>query len=288
MKKNLTTVLILGLIIVSMIIAGCSASKSATSDIKSPASLVYKLSSPEGYNYRQTTVTDQYMEVEGQSVPISSKSVMTFSIRDIEPGQEEISFKVVLDSVNATVTSMMEDMANNSDVKGQSFMMSIKPNGKTGSLVGAEKIKIGTEMTGAGDMASSFAEIFPYFSKEMVTPGETWPSRDTSYIKTAMMNSTSVGTSDNTFTGYVTIGGRKCAQIETVVEGKRDARINAQGMDMIMSMPYKGTETILFDPEEGVIVKYDLSVTGSGFIEILSLGMEAGFSMNIKSTLELI
>ncbi|MFO7575073.1 MAG: hypothetical protein R6W67_07945 [Bacteroidales bacterium] len=287
MRKSLTPVSVSVFIIVSIMMAGCSTTKTATSDKQSPASLVYKLNSPEGYNYRQTTITDQLMEVEGQSVPVSSKTVMTFSISDIDPGQEEISFKVILDSMNVTVASMMEDMANNPDVKGQSFMMSIKPNGKTGSLVGAEKIKIGAEIAGAGDLASSFAEIFPYFNRELVTPGETWPSTDTSNIKTAMMNSNSVTRSNNTFTGYVTVEGRKCAQIETTVEGKRDASINSQGMDMLMSMPFKGNEKILFDTEEGVIVRYEVAIAGSGFIEILSLGMDAGFSMNIKSILEL-
>lgn len=288
MKKYMSLVSASVFIIVSIIFTGCSATKSASvSDKNAPASLVYKMNSPEGYTYRQTTVTDQYMEVEGQSIPVSSKTVMTFSIGDIESAKDEISFQVVLDSVNVSVTSMMEDMVSSPDVKGQSFTMSIKPDGKTGSLIGAEKIKIGTEMTGAGDLAASFAEIFPYFNKESVNPGETWPSTDTSYIKTAMMNSTSVTRSNNTFTGYVTFEGRRCAQIETTVEGKRDASINTQGMDMLMSMPFKGTETILFDPEEGIVVKYDVSVTGSGFIEILSIGMEAGFSMNIKSNLEL-
>jgi hypothetical protein len=52
-------------------------------------------------------------------------------------------------------------------------------------------------------------------------------------------------------------------------------------------MPFKGTETILFDPNEGIVVKYDISVTGSGVIEIVSLGMEAGFTMTIKGNLEL-
>jgi len=288
MKKYLSLVSASVIIIVSIIMSGCSATKPATvSDKQTPASLVYKMSSPEGYNYRQTTVTDQYMEVEGQSIPVSSKTVMTFSIGDIEPGQEEISFQVVLDSLNITVASMMEDMANNPDVMGKSFLMSIKPNGKTGSLIGAEKINIGAEIAGAGDLASSFAEIFPNFEKELVTPGETWTSTDTSYIKTAMMNSTSVTNSNNTFTGYVTLNGRKCAQIETTVEGKRDASMNTQGMDMLMSMPFKGNEKILFDAEEGVIVRYEVAIAGSGFIEILSIGMEAGFSMNMKSTLEL-
>ena len=155
MKKHLPVALTAVLIAVSLIMAGCSATKKAVSDNTSPASLVYKMSSTEGYRYRQTTLTDQFMEVEGQSVPVSSKTVMTFAIREIKPGKEEISFKVLLDSVSVTVASMMDDMVTNPDVKGQSFMMSIKPDGKTGSLIGAEKIKIGNDLTGAGDLAAS-------------------------------------------------------------------------------------------------------------------------------------
>ena len=286
MKKSPLFLVVMALV-VSILAAGCSATKSAKSDSKAPASLVYKMNSAEGYTYRQTTLTDQLMEVQGQSVPVSSKSIMVFSIGEIKPGEQEISFKVFLDSMNITVASMMEDMANNPDVKGKNFSMSIKPNGKTSSLIGADKIDIGTDITGASDLAASFAEIFPYFSKNEVVPGEIWPSIDTSHIKSAMMNTTSVSRSNNTFTGYVTHAGRRCAQIETTVEGKRDASINSQGMDMLMSMPFKGTETILFDPNEGIVVKYDISVTGSGVIEIVSLGMEAGFTMTIKGNLEL-
>ncbi len=287
MKKHLSLTLSIALIVASLLTTGCSATKKSVSDNKAPASLVYKMSAPQGYSYRQTAVTDQVIEMEGQSIPVSTKAVMTFSLNEIEAGKDEILFKVVLDSMNIILATMMDDMVTSPDVKGQSFSMSIKPNGKTGAMVGAEKIKVGNELAGAADLATSFAELFPSFTKTIVAPGETWQSSDTSYTKTLMMDSRSVTSSTNTFTGYVVHNGRNCARIATVVEGRREAKMNNQGMDMIMTMPFKGTETILFDPEEGVIVKHELAMTGSGFLEIVSLGMDAAFSMKMTTILEL-
>jgi len=56
---------------------------------------------------------------------------------------------------------------------------------------------------------------------------------------------------------------------------------------MMMSMPFKGTEKIWFDPAEGIVVRYESAISGNGQVEIIGMGMSIPVSATIKTTLEL-
>jgi hypothetical protein len=63
-------------------------------------------------------------------------------------------------------------------------------------------------------------------------------------------------------------------------------KMNSQGMDMLMSLVFKGTEAVWFDATEGVAVKYESSVMGNGDVEVVGMGMSIPLSMNMKTILE--
>lgn len=274
--------------IAAVFMTACSASKTATTAKSGAASLLYKMEAPAGYTYEQSSTTEQYMDVQGQSVAVSSKTLLGFKATNAGTGRDgNLDFDVVLDTGAVVVASMMEDMSTDLNLKGKSFRMVMKSNGENISLGEASNIEISAETAGVSDLGAMFTGMFPKFHRSDIQPGDTWPSVDTLVVKSSTVETTTIGRSNNTFTQFATINGRKCVQIDSEVAGTRVGKMNSQGMDMLMSFPYSGTETIFFDSEEGVVVKYESHVKGSGSVEIVGMGMTIPVDMDSKVTLEL-
>ncbi|MBE0676231.1 MAG: hypothetical protein IH591_16365 [Bacteroidales bacterium] len=287
MKKLLYSSVILLSSAVVLSVTGCSSAKSAKSTSADSPELIYKMSSPDGYSYIHTTTSDQTMDVQGQTVGVSTKTVLGFNTKNSESSSEAVSFDVVLDTAHISVASMMDDVISTPDIKGKSFRMSIKPGGKVISSGDASKITLASEVQGSGDLSTTFGELFPTFSVREATPGQVWNSTDTVKMKTTMVDGVTIVKAVNTHAGYVTLNGRRCSYITSVVEGTRDMKMNSQGMDMLMTLTFKGTESVWFDGVEGIAVKYESSVLGNGDVEVVGMGMSIPLSMNMKTVLEL-
>jgi hypothetical protein len=284
LSKTLIFTMLIGVVVAS----ACSGTKSASSASSGSASLEYRMSAPAGYSYQHTTITDQYMDIQGQSVEVSAKTIMEFKAQNINKIADGVNFDVIIDTAGMSVASMMENSVSDMNLKGKSFKMSIKPNGKPISYGEAANIEFGTASSGMSDLASMFAGIFPLLSKSQAKPGDVWTSTDTLTVKSKTNETVTIGTANYTLVGFETLNGRNCAHITSVMEGTRSSKMNSQGMDLIMSFPYKGTESIWFDATEGVIVKYDVEAKGDGIVEIVGMGMTIPVSMTTKSLLELI
>lgn len=245
------------------------------------------MASPSGYSYDLTQSSEQFMDMQGQSVTVSSTSLVGFKTANLKSEKGIIGFDVVIDTAAMSAVSMMESYNTDLNLKGKKFRMSIKPNGKVDSYGDASTIEFSAGSSGSSDVAALFADILPTFAKKDAKPDEIWASTDTSNINSKTSQVVSITKSTNTFVGFVTMDGRKCAQINTIVEGTRNAKMNNQGMDLTMSIPFKGTETIWFDTTEGVLVKYESSVKGDGTIELTSMAMTIPISMTATTLLEL-
>jgi len=274
----------------AVVAASCSTSKTAKSDPKQPVVLEYRFADGSEYSYAQTGTSEQYMDVQGQSVAVSTGSYMGFTMKNLKAVQQQFEFDVVMDSLSLNVASPMMDNAGSmgSEVKGRSFRMSLSNNGKPLSMGDASKIQVGNPMSGGGDLGATFSEIFPKLPLKEVSPGQTWAMSDTTEVKSSAMESTTISKGDYTFTGYETVSGRKCVLITGTAEGSRYGKMNTQGMDMVMTIPFKGTEKIWFDPSAGIVVKYESVMSGTGQIEVVGMGMTLDLSMSAKANLELL
>lgn len=276
--------------VIALIITGCSAPKTAKTKTPESVRLEYVFNGGKAHSYLQTAVTDQYMDVQGQSVSVSTNSYLKFGTGNFDSRPGLFEFDVVIDSLSVSVISpMMDNMgAMGSEANGKSFRMTINSGGKPMSLGNAASIQVGGSVTGGGDIGSTFHEMFPVLPLREVKAGESWTSADTISYKSGTMEMNTITKGNYTFTGFEVLNERTCAVVTGTIEGTRHAKMNTQGMDMLMSVPYKGTETIWFDPAEGIVVKYESSVSGSGQIEVIGMGMNLDVSTTIKGKLELI
>jgi hypothetical protein len=276
------------LLAIILVVSSCSASKTGTTDGSASATLEYRLTSPSGYKYLHTSNTDQYMDVQGQSVAVSAKTLMGFSTLKATAEGDLVKFEVVIDTAGMSVASSMENSVQDLNLKGKTFLLTLNQNGKPVSFGDAASIEFGAGTAGTSDLASMFGGMMPGFNRKEVKPGEIWSSTDTLSIKSKTGETVTISKGDHTFTEFVTINGRRCAQINSTISGTRSAKMNSQGMDLIMAFPFTGTESVWFDTTEGVVVKYESSVKGDGVVEIVGMGMTIPVSMTVKSLLELI
>lgn len=284
-RFNLPTSALLAIV---LMLSSCSATKTGKTDSSAMANLEYRLTAPSGYKYSHTSTSDQYMDVQGQSVAVSAKTLLGFSTLNAKTGNNQIEFEVVIDTAGMSVASSMENSIQDLNLKGKSFVLTLDKRGKPISYGDAVNIQFSTASAGASDLASMFGGLMPIFSRTEAKPGDTWSSSDTLAIKTKAGETVTISKGEHILTGYVTMNGRRCAQINSTIAGNRDAKMNSQGMDLIMAFPFTGTETVWFDTEEGVVVKYESSAKGDGVVEIVGMGMTIPVSMTVKTLLEMI
>jgi len=243
--------------------------------------------SNSGYSYNYKSDSEQFMEIQGQSIAMSTKSL--FGFRTVNKKMEGglIKFDVVIDTAGMNANSMMESFNTDLNLKGKQFTMSIKPGGKVVSYGQASEITFAAGSTGDSDLASAFGGVLPSFSKKEVSPGEIWGISDTTETKSRTLQTTTITTGTSTFIGFVALNNRRCAQITNTIKGTRSMKMNSQGMDLVVNIPFTGTETIWFDSSEGVLVKYESNTKGDGQVEISSMGMTIPVSMIATSSLDL-
>ena len=273
---------------VVLLFSACSATKSAKTGSSAAANLEYRMTSPSGYKYMHTSNTDQYMDVQGQAVAVSAKTLMGFRALNTKTDGNLVKIDVVIDTAGMSVASSMENSVQDLKLNGKSFELIIDQKGKPVSYGDAVNIEFGTASAGTSDLASMFAGLIPVLSRSEAAPGDTWSSSDTIAVKSKTGETITISKGNHILTEYVTINGRRCAQINSTVTGNRNAKMNSQGMDLIMSFPFTGTETVWFDTNEGVVVKYESSVKGDGIVEIAGMGMTIPVSMTTKSLLEIV
>jgi len=276
-------------IAIALVMSACSSTKTAKSPEASAnsSSLEYKMATTNGYSYSYESGTEQYMDIQGQAVSVSSTTVVGFHTANLKNENGLLMFDVVIDTAGIKATSMMENIDTDLKLKGKSFVMSVKPTGKVISYGEAANIEFSAGTGGESDLSSMFTGVLPVLTKKDAKPGDIWISIDTTETKSRTNQFTTISTGTYTFLNFVTLNGRNCAQISSMVEGTRKGTIVSQGMDLLMYFPFKGTETIWFDLIEGVVVKYDSSIKGNGEIEVSGMDMVIPVSMTASSTLEL-
>ncbi len=235
---------------------------------KSDKLLVYKY--PETpVKYLSTSKVIQTMDVNGQSMTNNVNSVVGCTVKSVGQSENNLKLQITIDTLGQTIeTPMGTSGGAASGVIGKAFSMILSPSGREIDVTEAGEIKYSIEGSDANDLAQTFSNFFPDIPDKPVRKGETWNSSDS---VTSTSGSTMIRmkvTSQNTFAGYEKSGNRKFAKITSRLSGTREMKTQAQGMDVNMSGPFKGTLEIYFDNEAGYFVKQVLSTTMSGDIEI--------------------
>ena len=266
MSKRLIAIL---LVITLGLLAGCAAKQLVLVEKPKGVTLEYRM--PEGavLKYETTQSSDQTMQMMGMAVETSMSKSYMFSVAGKGEKGDGYDLEITIDSMDATIGTPQGDFpADVEPVIGQSFSMSISRLGKELDLSGAEEIQYGVGPQGARSIKPDFKTLFPDLPEAQVNIGDTWTTQDTIDVDESgieiVINSESV----NTFTGFETVAGMKCAKVTAAVTGTLKGAGEQQGAQVSFEGTLSGTETWYFAYEQGLFVQLSSDIFTKSTIDV--------------------
>jgi len=286
MKKTISNLPLLAIILVLLTTAGCS--KKLLSSTEKGSILEYKFTGDDSYKYKQSSELVQTIDFNGQDIStyIDSDLGFTASAKGIAKGS--LILDITLDTLGVNIRSMQGNMKEDiSDLRGKTFMMTMDPNGANMDLDEAAKLKYTVAGMQNSNLKASFMEIFPELPVSSIEVGYTWQDTDTVNINTETDNVELVLTSDSRIEAKEKKSGYDCYKISYTISGTRDGSSQTpQGM-VLTSLDVEGTGYYYFAFKEGIVVSSHLESTSDGNVTIPT-GQNIPMYMTTKSDLSLI
>ena len=229
------------------------------------------------------------MDVNGQSMLVNISTSLGCEVKSAGKQGENLNLEIKIDSMAQNVESPQGNAGGPiNEVNGKVFNMIISPSGKIIDLSGASKVVYTVEGSGESNMNQSFLSYFPSLPKNSVQPGDTWTSNDTIDSKSQTNSVWMPLEAAYKFEGIEKINGSDCAKITATLTGTRKMTTQSQGMEIHISGPFTGTQTLFFAVNEGYFVKQTVVSKMTGNIEIPDQNMSFPVVMTITSTNEII
>lgn len=249
--------------------------------------LEYKYSPDRSIKYISSTKIVQDMDVNGQSMLVNIARYMGCEIRGAGKAGQNVKVDVKIDSLFQNVESPQGSTGGTiNEVKGKTFSIVISPTGKLIDNTDGSKIVYNVEGSGETNIGQEFLNYFPELPVTGVKPGDTWTTRDTINNTTATNKLWMPLESTYKFEGMEKVDGADCAKITATLTGSRKMVTHSQGMEIHMTGPFTGIQTLLFNVKDGYFEKVTISTKMNGNIEIPDQGMSFTVVMNVDATTE--
>jgi hypothetical protein len=268
------------------VLAGCAGKGKKESE-------VWEYAMPEGKTLAYTKSEDvaQEMEIMGQAMQMSFDKNLSFTMTPAKAEGTDLMAEVTITSLMASMSSPQGDFdADGAPAIDKSFMMKFTRMGKEIDVSGAEDIKYSQGPQGDRSLQSDFVAFLPDLPGMPVKVGDTWTSVDEFPVNEQGTELMMTFENLNTFTGFETIGGMKCARVEAVITGSMTGTGEQMGAPLTFDGTTEGTETWYFAVDEGVYVKgtskmlTTATVTVSGPQEMV---IPMTMDMTIETSLEM-
>jgi hypothetical protein len=233
------------------VLAGCAGKGKKESEI-------WMYSMPEGKSLVYTKAEDvvQEMEIMGQAMKMNFEKDTGFTMAPAAGEGADLAAEVTITSLTASMSSAQGDFdADGAPAIDKSFIMTFSGLGKEIDVSGAEDITYSQGPQGDRSLFADFAAFLPDLPGTPVKVGDTWTSMDEIPVKEQTTELLLKFENLNTFMGFETIGGMKCARVEAVVTGTMTGTGEQMGAPLTFDGTSEGTETWYFAIEEGVYVK---------------------------------
>ncbi len=255
----------------TVVLTGCAAKTGACAwgDLDTGLILEYRMSSGDAMSYRFTSDLVQTMEVQGQSIPIESTEVLSFSVEPKGMTDGEHALGITIDDLTVTVSSPQGEIeADTENVVGESFDMTLSKLGAEGGLPDPDVLQYTIGPQGPKSVITGFGVIFPDLPEGPITIGDTWPTT----VEVAEENDQGdvliTVHAVNTLEGFETVEGLECAKIAAVLTGTVEGGGTQQGAEWTMQSDMDGSGTWYFAYKEGVLVRDVTEGTADGNIVV--------------------
>jgi hypothetical protein len=284
--KNLVTKGII-VMLCGIFSSGYSQKKSNETLPNGSVKLEYKYPAGKTIKYLTDTKIVQDMDVNGQSMLVNIARGMGCEVTASGNVAENVKLEIKVDSLFQNIESPQGTAGGPiNDVKGKTFSVVISPSGKIVDLSEAAKIVYTVEGSGDANLSQEFANYFPTLPSSAVKPGDVWATSDSINTKTETNDIRMPLESSYKFEGIENVDGVDCAKISATLSGTRKQITKSQGMEIHISGPFTGTQTMLFAVKDGYFVKESVTTKLTGNIEIPDQNMSFPVVMTVTSTNE--
>ena len=289
-KQAVQTRLLLMLVIVLFLLAGCAAKKSIWGDPKSGLILTYRMAENEILKYETSASEVQKLEIMGQTRETINKVSIKFSVQGKGLKEKNLLLGITVKDMKIDTSGGMtgKKSLDMSPVTGKSFDMTLSPIGKEVGFSGTKSLEYEALQESKRNIESSFRNIFPNLAGNPVKIGDTWPTKEEVTEKVGGVEIHVVTESVNTLQGLETLNGMECVKIETKTTGTLDGEGEQMGNQFTFKGKVTGTAAWYFAYKKGVFVKLTANSTTKGSVELTAQGMSLPLTQESKAEINLV
>ena len=257
--------------VAAFVLTGCAAKTGAPvwGDLDTGLILEYRMSSGDVMSYRFTSDFVQTMEIQGQSIPIESAEMLSFSVETTGVKDNEHALSITIDDFTMTASSPKGEVeADVDNVVGGSFDMTLSTLGIEGGLPDPDVLEYTIGPEGPRSVITGFGAMFPDLPDGPIMVGDTWPATVEITEQSEAGNTIITIDAVNTLEGFETIDGFECAKIAAVLTGTIEGDGMQQGAAWTMLSDMEGAGTWYFAYKEGVLVRDVTEGTADGSIVV--------------------
>ena len=272
LKKALSVALCTVSVVAAVVaLTGCAAKTGscAWGDLDTGLILEYRMSGDDAISYRFTSNFVQTMEIQGQSVPIESTEILSFSVEPKSATDDGHALGITVDGLSVTASSPQGELeADTENIVGESFDMTLSRLGVEGGLPDPDALQYTMATQSGRSIIPGFGAMFPDLPDVPITVGDTWPA--TVEIAEENDEGSTVITINavNTLVGFERVEGFECAKIASVLTGTIEGGGVQQGAEWTMLSDMEGAGTWYFAYKEGILVSDVTEGTADGSIVV--------------------
>lgn len=261
----------------TVVLTGCAAKTGACAwgDLDSGLILEYRMSEGDPVSYTFTSSSVQTMEIQGQSIPVESVEILSFSAEPKGVKDGEFALGITIDGLTVMISSSQGEMeADTGDVVGESFDMTLSKLGVEGGLPDQDALQYTIGPEGPKSVITGFSVIFPDLPEGAITIGDTWPTSVEIVEESDGGDVVIAIDAINTLEGFETVAGLECARIATVLTGTIEGSGIQQGAAWTMQSDMEGSGDWYFAYKKGIVVRDVTEGTADGAIVVQGPGGE--------------
>ena len=255
----------------ALALTGCAAKTGAAAWGSPDTGLIleYRMSTGDAMSYRFTSDFVQTMEVQGQSIPVESAEMISFSVEPKGVKDGDHALGITIDDMTMSVSSPQGEVDIDVDnIVGESFDMTLSKLGHEGGLPDPDVLQYSVATEGTRSIIPGFGVMFADLPEVPITVGDTWPATVEILEESDKNDVVITINAVNTLEGFETVEGLECAKIASVLTGTIEGEGTQQGVAWTMLSDMDGVGTWYFAYKEGILISDVTEGTADGAIVV--------------------
>ncbi len=270
-KRKARLCVLCGLLVVAVVLLGCSSQKALWGNEKNGFVLTYRMMPGESVSYSSNGTEKTSLKIMGSDYGSTTNFVNSFTLAAKESGNENVNTTV---TINELVLDSQSPQGNNSidtsPVLGKNFELIFSPLGRELEYIGIEDLKIdmGPQSGGVQDVLNYYRSLLPDLPDRPMKIGESWVAEEEFSGPAGNLDVTVKSKNTHTLQGMENVDGLECLKISTAVHSDITGTGVQDGNDLDFIGTAEATGTWYFAYKKGMFVKSESTSEMEGNIDV--------------------